>query len=204
MSKKLIIVTILIGVFAMGAAVVSAQGNGNRGGAGGNGTRGGGRGTQIQQNLRTPTNPDCNYDATGVMGSQMNATGNNTAGSAGMGNQNGQMNGGSGMYGTAGMNGTGLYANLPPATEGDLPQAVVDLMTDGWLDEQHAYAVYDAIIAQFGNVAPFVNIQQAELQHAAAWELMFDRYGIAVPAVPSFDVPTFATLQDACAAAAAA
>ena len=131
MSKKLIIVTILIAVFAMGAAVVSAQGNGNRGGgAGGNGTRGGGRGTQIQQNLRTPTNPDCIYDTTGVIGSQMNATGNNTAGtgSAGQGNQNGQMNGGSGMYGTAGMNGTGLYANLPPATVSELPEDVANLV----------------------------------------------------------------------------
>ena len=72
------------------------------------------------------------------------------------------------------------------------------------MDEQHAYAVYGAVIEQFGEVAPFTNIQRSEAQHIAAWELMFDRYDGAVPAVPEFEVPAFASLSDACEAAAAA
>ena len=79
---------------------------------------------------------------------------------------------------------------------------MIATMTAGWLDEQHAYATYEAIIDQFGNVAPFVNIQRSEAQHIAAWELMFDRYGVELPAVPEFDTPEFSTLSDACQTAA--
>ncbi len=100
--------------------------------------------------------------------------------------------------------GTGFYATLPPVTDAELSEAEIAAMTDGWLDEQHAYAVYGAVIDQFGAVAPFVNIQRSEAQHIAAWELIFDRYGVPVPAVPEFDLPTFATLSDACQTAAAA
>ncbi|MCA9916140.1 MAG: DUF2202 domain-containing protein, partial [Anaerolineae bacterium] len=47
-------------------------------------------------------------------------------------------------------------------------------------------------------------ILQAEAQHEAAWEFLFDRYGLTLPEAPEFDIPAFASLQDACAAAAAA
>jgi len=97
-----------------------------------------------------------------------------------------------------------MYANLPPAYEGELPQEVIDLMIDGWTDEQHAYAVYEAVIAQFGAVRPFTSIQNAEVQHASAWEFLFERYGIDVPNVPTFDVPQFASLEEACALGAEA
>ncbi|MGQ9909109.1 MAG: ferritin-like domain-containing protein [Candidatus Flexifilum sp.] len=89
---------------------------------------------------------------------------------------------------------------LPDAVVTELPQEIIDLMIDGWLDEQHAYAVYGAIIEQFGAVRPFTAIQQAELQHAAAWETLFARYGIPVPEVPEFDLPTYSSLSEACAA----
>ena len=55
-----------------------------------------------------------------------------------------------------------------------------------------------AVMTQFGEVAPFVNIQRAEAQHASAWELMFERYGIDMPALPEFELPEFASLQEAC------
>lgn len=100
--------------------------------------------------------------------------------------------------------GCGAYCDLPPASVDALPQDVVDLMIDGWADEQHAYAVYAAVIEQFGAVRPFVNIQRAETQHAAAWEAMFERYGIETPEVPAFDLPTFTNLSEACAVAAEA
>jgi hypothetical protein len=96
----------------------------------------------------------------------------------------------------------GYYATLPPTTGVELSDSMIAAMTAGWLDEQHAYATYEAIINQFGNIAPFVNIQRSEAQHIASWELMFDRYGVELPAVPEFDTPEFATLSAACQAAA--
>lgn len=104
----------------------------------------------------------------------------------------------------ASMNGGGFMLNLPPASVNELPDDVVDLMIDGWVDEQHAYAVYGAVIAQFGAVRPFTNIQTSEAQHIAAWETLFDRYGIAVPEIPTFDLPVFASVSEACSVGAAA
>jgi hypothetical protein len=103
-----------------------------------------------------------------------------------------------------GNNGGGLVGSLPPATADELPQDVVDLMIAGWVDEQHAYAAYESIMAQFGSIAPFANIQRAEVQHAAAWEMLFDRYDIPTPAVPTFEIPTFASVEQACALGAEA
>ncbi|MBW4438954.1 MAG: DUF2202 domain-containing protein [Pleurocapsa minor GSE-CHR-MK-17-07R] len=101
------------------------------------------------------------------------------------------------------MNG-GYMMSLPSAAVDELPEAVVALMVDGWTDEQHAYAVYSAVIDQFGTVRPFTNIQRSELRHITAWETLFDRYGIVVPEVPTFDLPTFATVNDACTVGVAA
>ncbi len=96
------------------------------------------------------------------------------------------------------MSGSGLFLNLPPAAVEAPPQSMIDLMIDGWADEQHAYAVYAAVIDQFGAVRPFVNIQRSEAQHIAAWETLFARYGIAIPEVPAFDLPDFASVTEAC------
>lgn len=73
-----------------------------------------------------------------------------------------------------------------------------------WMDEHNALATYQAIMAQFGNVAPFTSIANAEQSHIVALERVFTRYGVDVPAVPTVDAPTFETLEDACAAAAQA
>jgi len=94
---------------------------------------------------------------------------------------------------------------LPPAVPGDVPASVVEALTAGWLDEYNAYMTYQAVIDQFGPVAPFANIQRAEAQHMAAIEMMFERYDLALPAPPAVTgAPQFATLADACAAAQAA
>ena len=100
--------------------------------------------------------------------------------------------------GNGGQPGVGLPVGEPLTAEQEA--ALVDL----WEDEQHALAVYQSVIAQFGDVLPFTAIAQAEQSHAAALENAFARYGVAVPTVPTFDVPTFATLEDACAVAARA
>jgi hypothetical protein len=123
----------------------------------------------------------------------------------GNGQNNGQGRGqaqGRGQGQGPGAHGGNWATMLPPKTEGDVPAAVVAAMQDGIADEQHAYAVYTAVLAQLGNVRPFTNIQRSEAQHIAAWEFLFDRYGIAVPAAPEVEVPEFASLADACQAAA--
>mgnify|MGYP002713172100 CR=1 FL=1 len=178
MIKKAVVVLSLVSVLVLGLGVASAQQYGNRV-------------CDPQQPEDCLSDPQLNAFQNGGIGFV-----NPETGSQWNGQQRGQMGRGTGL------NGTGMYTSMPPASEGDLPQEVVDLMVDGWLDEQHAYAVYESVIAQFGEVAPFVSIQNAEAQHSAAWEFLFDRYGIETPEVPTFDVPEFATLADACSAAA--
>lgn len=180
MSRKTsLIVIVVIVVLAISASVIYAQGNGQRGagGAGANNGRGG-------------------YGRSGAVGTQTGA-GMNSGMGAGVG---------------AGGNGQGtmlqLHSDLglntlPPATVGELPAAVVDAMTAGIQDEYNAYAVYQAVIDQFGAVAPFTNIQAAEAQHIAAWEFLFERYGLEAPAAQALEsVPQFASLADACQTAA--
>ncbi|MBE2271288.1 MAG: hypothetical protein IAE80_23845 [Anaerolinea sp.] len=127
----------------------------------------------------------------------------------GNGGQGGGMGGGyqGGRNGAAprgNANGGGFMLNLPPASATLLPDEVIDLMIDGWMDEQHAFAVYQAVIDQFGAVRPFTNIQTSEAQHIAAWETLFARYGIDVPEIPTFDLPVFASVSDACSIGVAA
>ena len=96
-------------------------------------------------------------------------------------------------------------ANLPAPVDGPLPDKVVALITAGILDEWHAYAVYDAVIDQFGSVRPFTNIQRAEAKHADAWATIFERYDVPLPVQPVLaELPEFASLADACAVAAEA
>ncbi|MCB9450520.1 MAG: hypothetical protein H6672_03725 [Anaerolineaceae bacterium] len=110
---------------------------------------------------------------------------------------------GVGYYGQAGSVSSIPGVGLPAAVPGDLPDDVIAAMTAGILDEYHAYAVYQAVIDQFGPVAPFVNIQASEAQHIASWEVLFNRYGVAIPEAPALDpVPQFDSLAAACQIAA--
>ena len=98
-----------------------------------------------------------------------------------------------------------LLADLPPAVPGDLPASVIDAITAGMQDEYQAYAIYQAVIDQFGAVRPFTSIQAAEAKHADALSFLFTRYGLPVPQPqPLSDVTQFATIADACAVAAQA
>ncbi len=202
MSKKhlvtLVIAALVILTIAVG--VTAAQGNGNNGNNGGNGNGNGNPNT----NQTTNQNGNGTQDAVPPcdpqgMNAQQNAYRNGGIGFMNPENcqqwnaqQRGNMGRGSGP------NGSGFFTGLPPAYEGELPQEVIDMMVAGWLDEQNAYAVYGAVIGQFGETAPFSNIQQAEAQHIAAWEFLFDRYEIALPELPEFAAPEFASLADAC------
>ncbi|MBK9121577.1 MAG: hypothetical protein IPM16_00450 [Chloroflexi bacterium] len=189
-AKRIWIVLLVMAMLALVAMTASAQGG--RGNGPGNGT---GTGTQTQTNTQTQTETQTQTQT---------ATQNAMPSGLGYGYQGGR-NEDAGPRGNTYMNanmGSGLFLNLPPAAVDELPQDIVDLMMSGWLDEQHAYAVYSAVIEQFGPVRPFTNILRSEAQHIAAWEMLFERYDIAIPEVPEFDLPTYDTLADACTVAA--
>jgi hypothetical protein len=194
MFRKILITVSAISLLLIAAVGVYAQqGGGGRGNGG------------PPDDLGRNNNP-CEADCIGEP--QMNGYGNG-ANSFGNGRNGPRWNDpqrgpGSMNNQGAGQNGLGSHNNLPPANVDQLPQEVIDLMIAGWLDEQHAYTTYTAIMTQFGDIRPFVNIRQAEAQHAEAWEFLFDRYRIATPNVPAFDIPVFETRQEACAAAVAA
>ena len=130
-------------------------------------------------------------------------------GRGGPGNQNasGWQQNGFGRQQNAGQAGTCQYClgNLPPAVSGEVPAEVIDALYAGLADEHNAYNIYQAVIDQFGAVRPFTNIQQAEATHIAALEFLLERYNLAVPeTAPLVEVPQFASLADACAAAVVA
>jgi len=171
MSKKLFVLFAVIAILLISMSAVGAQGNGN-----GN--------CDPQKQATCPNSARGNRGGMGFG----NAQTNNGMNGRGQGN----------MTRGTGQNGMGSFANLPAAYEGQLPQEVIDLMISGWVDEQHAYAVYQGVIDQFGSVKPFVNIQRAETQHIAAWEFLFDRYGITAPEIPTIKAPQFTSLTEAC------
>jgi hypothetical protein len=93
---------------------------------------------------------------------------------------------------------TPLLNTLPA---GDLSADEIEALTTALDDEYKAWATYDQIIADFGAVRPFTNIQKAEASHIAALETLFDRYGLDVPENEwEGNVASFDTLAEACQA----
>ena len=72
-------------------------------------------------------------------------------------------------------------------------------------DEYHAWMTYDQVIADFGAVAPFSNIRDAEARHLEALHTLYTLYGLPIPANPwSGKALRYANLQEACEAGVAA
>jgi len=83
----------------------------------------------------------------------------------------------------------------------DLTDTEICALTDALDDEYKAWATYDQVIADFGEVAPFRHIREAEARHIAALRILFTRYGLAIPENPwPGRVPRFASLTETCAA----
>lgn len=93
-------------------------------------------------------------------------------------------------------------APTPPAADAALTAA----LTRAIQDEYRAEAIYQGVIADFGQVQPFVNVLTAEERHSAAIGRLFASRGLAAPASMSTaaTVPHFATVTAACAAGAVA
>lgn len=82
---------------------------------------------------------------------------------------------------------------------GDLDESEVEALLMALDDEYKAWSVYDQVIADFGEVRPFTQIQRAEENHIAALVTLFDRYELDVPANEwPGHVPTFDSLAAAC------
>jgi len=72
-------------------------------------------------------------------------------------------------------------------------------------DEYRAWATYDQVIADFGNISPFSNIRAAEARHIGALCELFTQYGLPIPENPwPGKVERYASLQAACEAGVAA
>ena len=68
-------------------------------------------------------------------------------------------------------------------------------------DEYRSWATYDQVIADFGEVRPFINIRDAESRHIEALSGLFARYGVPLPPNPWVGkVERYASVLAACEA----
>ena len=82
-----------------------------------------------------------------------------------------------------------------------LTDAEVQILHEALDDEYRAWATYDQVIADFGEVRPFINIREAEARHIQALLRLFERYGLAKPANPwPGKAERYTSLQAACEA----
>lgn len=72
-------------------------------------------------------------------------------------------------------------------------------------DEFQAWSTYGQVIADFGEVRPFINIRDAEARHIEALLALFARYRLSAPVNPwPGKVPRYASVREACEAGVAA
>lgn len=90
----------------------------------------------------------------------------------------------------------------PTSPTTTVPDAqLVALLSRAIQDEFRAEAIYLGVVNDFGPVAPFVNVLNAEERHSTAIGRLFTNRGLAVPASTSSvgSVPHFASVSAACA-----
>lgn len=115
------------------------------------------------------------------------------------GNAYGGRQGGARELGTADR--SGMTPIVVEGTARDLDGDEAEALMLALDDEYKAWSVYEQVIADFGSVRPFTNIQRAEENHIAALVTLFDRYGLDVPTNEWLgNVSTFDTLTEACEA----
>ncbi|MFW8566925.1 ferritin-like domain-containing protein [Orrella sp. 11846] len=62
-----------------------------------------------------------------------------------------------------------------------LTQQDIDVLNEALNDEYFAWTTYGQVIADFGELRPFVNIREAEGHHIEALTNLYNQYGVAVP-----------------------
>lgn len=78
--------------------------------------------------------------------------------------------------------------------------SIQEILDAAYLDELKAEATYEQVIAQFGAEKPFTNIINAEVKHSQSILGLYDKFGLTAPEFEGVDVPTFASIQEACSA----
>jgi hypothetical protein len=86
-----------------------------------------------------------------------------------------------------------------------LTETEIRALNEALDDEYRAWATYDQVIGDFGEVTPFNNIRAAEARHIEALCMLFGRYGLPVPENPwPGKVARYANPRAACEAGVAA
>lgn len=86
-----------------------------------------------------------------------------------------------------------------------LTETEIHALAEALDDEYHAWTTYNQVIADFGEVAPFSNVRDAEARHIEALHTLYTLYGLPIPANPwPGRAPCYANLQEACEAGVAA
>ena len=86
-----------------------------------------------------------------------------------------------------------------------LTEHEIEALREALDDEYHAWATYDQVIADFGEVAPFVNIREAEARHIEALLFLYRAFALQVPENDwPGRVERYPSLQVACEAGVAA
>ena len=82
-----------------------------------------------------------------------------------------------------------------------LTETEINALNEALDDEYRAWATYDQVTADFGEVPPFTNIRAAEARHIEALHALFARYALPLPknSWPG-KVARYASLQEACKA----
>ena len=201
MLKKIILSGLLVSVISIlvwgGVNRTLAKTNPNEGGNGnnqsseyyesvqgsgiqprGNDNQGQGNNLQSESAKGNSANPNGIGDGSGTTDTQSQTQGNGNRGGGGYGNGQGSGQGGG--------------SDPLTATEIEALNLALD-------DEYHALAVYQAVIAKFGEVEPFVEIAASEQRHINALINQFEKHGLALPENPWIgNVLTFNSLQEAC------
>ena len=86
----------------------------------------------------------------------------------------------------------------------ELNEIEIRVLHEALDDEYRSWATYDQVIADFGEVRPFINIRGAESRHIEALSGLFARYGVPLPVNPWVGkVERYTSLQAACEAGVA-
>jgi len=95
----------------------------------------------------------------------------------------------------------GVAAQQTGEIMSELSSSEISALHDALDDEYQAWATYDQVIADFGEVMPFINIRDAEARHIEALSVLFRAYGLPVPenSWPG-KVPHFGSVREACEA----
>jgi hypothetical protein len=62
-----------------------------------------------------------------------------------------------------------------------LNQSEIEALLEALDDEYRAWATYDQVIQDFGQVRPFINIREAEARHIEALQRLFGSYELPLP-----------------------